>query len=429
MGLRPLLLPDEGRYGTVARDMLQQGDGLVPLLNGLPFFHKPPLMYWLDMGAMAVVGVNPFSARFGAFVGAFVMGAALFLAARRWHGPRAATAALLVLATTPFFYIAAQYDNLDMLVGGLVVATVFAMLRAVDEERPALRWVVAAWALSALAVLAKGLIGIVLPAMVVGVWLLAQRRWREVLALLHPLGIAVFALIALPWFVLMQSRYPAFYDYFIVEQHFRRYAMKSFNNVQGPWFYPVLLVIATLPWSVWLPWAVRDAASGPHRHRPHAARAVRVVDLRGAAVLQPAASKLIGYILPMLAPWCLWLADTAARRPARVAPHRRRGRRRVRGARAGARPAADPHDARRGARDGGADAAGRPGGVRRRDVLRRAVLRRLKEPPIVASRWDDPGAAPARQLAQGAVRRGPLRSGARPRAAAAARWPARARLP
>src|SRR5437763_15958593 len=102
MGLRPLLLPDEGRYATVARDMLQQGDGLVPLLNGLPFFHKPPLMYWLDMAAMLVVGVNEFSGRFGSFVGAFVMGASLFLAARRWHGARIATAALVALATTPF---------------------------------------------------------------------------------------------------------------------------------------------------------------------------------------------------------------------------------------------------------------------------------------------------------------------------------------
>src|SRR3954470_9100546 len=112
MGVRPLLLPDEGRYGTVARDMLQQGDGLVPLLNGLPFFHKPPLMYWLDMAAMAVLGVDPFAGRFGSFVGAMTMAAALFLAARRWHGLQAGTAALAVLATTPFFFIAAQYANL-----------------------------------------------------------------------------------------------------------------------------------------------------------------------------------------------------------------------------------------------------------------------------------------------------------------------------
>src|SRR5256714_3301440 len=264
---------------------------------------------------MAVVGVNPFAARFGAFIGAFAVGAALLLAVRRWHGAQAATAALAVLATTPFFFIAAQYDNLDMLVGGLVAAAVLAFVRAVDDERPALRWIVAGWALAALAVLAKGLIGIVLPALVVGPWLLAQRRWRQVLVLLHPLGLVVFALIALPWFVLMQQRYPGFFDYFIVEQHFRRFAMKSFNNMQGPWFFPVLLVVATLPWSAWLPWAARDtlrgeSALGRARLALYAWWTVVVL-----VFFSLPASKLAGYILPMLAPWCLWLADAATRRP------------------------------------------------------------------------------------------------------------------
>src|SRR5207245_400587 len=125
LGLRPLLLPDEGRYANVARDMLQ-GDGLTPLLNGLPFFHHPPLLYWLDMAAMSVLGINQFTARIGAFVGAWVMGAAIFLAVRRWHGARAAVMLLVVLATTPLFFVGGQYANLDMLVGGMLTATVLA---------------------------------------------------------------------------------------------------------------------------------------------------------------------------------------------------------------------------------------------------------------------------------------------------------------
>jgi 4-amino-4-deoxy-L-arabinose transferase-like glycosyltransferase len=315
IGWRPLALPDEGRYATVARDMLQQGDGLVPLLNGLPFFHKPPLFYWLDMAAMSVIGVNPASARFASFVGAFAMGATLFLAARRWHGTHVALAALAVLATTPFVFIASQYANLDMLVGGMICATVLALARAVDDERPALRWVVASWALAALGVLAKGLIGIVLPAFVVVPWLLAQGRWRQVVALLHPLGIAAFALIALPWFVLMQLRYPGFYDYFIVEQHFRRYALATFNNVQGPWFFPAALCLASLPWSAWLPWALRDARRGAMdidrwRLVLYGWWIVAVI-----VFFSLPASKLIGYILPVLAPWCLLLAASALRRP------------------------------------------------------------------------------------------------------------------
>lgn len=319
LGVRPLLLPDEGRYANIAREMLRQGQTLTPVLDGLPFFHKPPLMYWLDMGAMGVLGVNPFSARAAPFVGGWLMGAALFLAVRRWHGPRAALAALLVLATTPFFFVAAQYANVDMLVAGLLTATVLAFVRAADDIRPALRWVVAAWALAALAVLAKGLIGIVLPALVVGPWLLARGHWRQLVRLLHPLGLAVFAAIALPWLLLMQQRYPGFFDYFIVEQHFRRFAQKNFNNVQPWWFYGAVLPLLSLPWSAWLPWGWRAAwRKLPGEHGSYLALyGWWIAVILGFFSLT--SSKLVGYVLPLLAPWCLLLAAGAQRFPRAMA--------------------------------------------------------------------------------------------------------------
>jgi len=319
-GLRPLLLPDEGRYVGVARDMLlgigaptlADGRGWVPLLNGLPFFHKPPLMYWLDMAAMAVFGVNQFAARFAPFVGAWLMGASLFLALRRWHDAAVAQRALLVLASTPFFFIGGQYANLDMLVGGLITATVLAFVRAVDGDAPArqapLRWLLLAWALAALGVLAKGLIGIVLPMLVVGPWLLAQQRWRCVARLLHPAGLAVFAAIALPWMLAMQSKYPGFFDYFIVEQHFRRFASATFNNVHPAWFYLLVLPALTLPWALWLPAAAQALRRGrTGLPAPHTALFLWwVVVIVGFFSLP--SSKLVGYVLPALAPWCALLA-------------------------------------------------------------------------------------------------------------------------
>jgi 4-amino-4-deoxy-L-arabinose transferase-like glycosyltransferase len=317
MGLRPLLLPDEGRYANVARSMLTSngGDGLVPLLNGLPFFHKPPLLYWLDMLAMAAVGVNQFSARFAPFVGAWVMGAALFMAVRRWHGAAAARATLMVLATCPFFFIGGQYANLDMLVGGLITATVLAFARAVDDGARSLRWMFTAWALAAASVLAKGLIGFVLPALVIAPWLLAQRRWRDLLWLLHPLGLLLFVALALPWFALMQLRYPGFFDYFIMEQHFRRFAQASFNNVHPVWFYVAVLPLLSLPWSGWLPASLMklkrnwNALSASDRSR------WGLWLWWGVAVIgffSLPSSKLVGYALPALAPWCAVLGVAVA---------------------------------------------------------------------------------------------------------------------
>jgi 4-amino-4-deoxy-L-arabinose transferase-like glycosyltransferase len=308
LGWRPLLLPDEGRYAEVARAMLSAPGGIdwwVPTLNGLPFFHKPPLFYWIDIAAMSLVGENPFAARAGSMIGAWLMGAALLIAMRRWHGPRVAALALGLLATTPFFFLGAQYANHDMLVGGLITAAVLALARALEStERIGLRWLVAGWAFCALALLAKGLIGLVLPALVIGPWLLMQGRWRQMLQLLHPLGIVVFIAIAAPWLVAMQLRYPGFFDYFIVEQHFRRFAQSNFNNVHGLWFFIVVMPLATLPWSLWLPAAWRQAWLG-RSHWPglYLWWIVAVVGFFSIP-----SSKLVGYVLPALAPWCGLLA-------------------------------------------------------------------------------------------------------------------------
>jgi len=171
-----------------------------------------------------------------------------------------------------------------------------------------LRWLVTGWVLCALAMLAKGLIGVVLPALVIGPWLLAQGRWRQMLKLLHPLGLLAFAVVGLPWFIAMQLRYPGFFDYFVMEQHFRRFAQSTFNNVHGAWFFIAVLPLATLPWSVWAPAAFKRAWAD--RSPATLLYAWWVIAITGFFSMP--ASKLVGYALPALAPWCALLALAVA---------------------------------------------------------------------------------------------------------------------
>ena len=301
LGVRPLMMPDEGRYGDVARQMLA-GDAWVPRLGGLPFFHKPPLFYWIDALALRLTGVEAAGARAGALLGAWLMGASLYLFARRRWGTRRATLALLVLATSPLYFVSAQYANHDMLVAGCIGAALLAFLRALEsDDRVSLRWLVLAWVACGAGMLAKGLIGFVLPALVLGPWLLATGRWRRILSLLHPLAVAAGVAVAAPWFVAMQSRFPGFFDYLFMEQHVRRFAAAGFNNVQPWWFFVLLLPLLTLPWSLGLPGTWRVA-----RLRPPWPWLWWVLSI--VLFFSLPRSKLVGYVLPVLPAWSLLLA-------------------------------------------------------------------------------------------------------------------------
>ena len=201
-----------------------------------------------------------------------------------------------------------------MLVAGLITVTIVAALRGVDapSSAAALRWSLTAWCAAALGVLAKGLIGIVLPALVLLPWLLAQRRWRGIAAAAAPAGAAVLSRRSrLPWFVAMQSRYPGFFDYFFLEQHVRRYAQTGFNNVQPFWFFaPVLLLLDP---------AVEPVAGGAvaTTHADRAGAPAGACTRGGSssvvAFFSLPASKLVGYVLPALAPLAGLLGLAVAR--------------------------------------------------------------------------------------------------------------------
>ncbi len=320
--MRPLMLPDEGRYVGVAWEMLRSGDWLTPTLNGMPFFHKPPLMYWLTAPALALFGLHEAAGRVAPLAGAFVGGMALFLFLRRWAGAAQAQRALCVLGAMPLFYVGAQFANLDMLVAGCISACVLAFAHTalcLEAGLPHQKPLAGAYALAAFGVLAKGLIGGLLPALVIVLWLVLWRRGLLLLRLLWLPGLLLFVAVAAPWFVAMQWQHPAFLDYFFVVQHFKRFAAGGFNNVLPFWFYPALLLLASLPF---LPWLWRGARAGAAQGD----NSVRWLMLVWAAVITVffslPASKLVGYVLPAVPPLAALVAAGLPPRwgwPAKVA--------------------------------------------------------------------------------------------------------------
>lgn len=318
--IRPLALPDEGRYIGVAWEMLHTGNWLVPMLDGLPYFHKPPLFYWLTAAALAVWDSTG-AARIAPWLGACLGAGSMFLFARRWAGRDTAIATLLALVTAPMFFLGAQYANLDMLVAGCITATILAFAHAALLGRADPAWkrtVLLAYVMCALGVLAKGLIGIVLPGMVLFLWLVWDRKWRTILQLLWWPGIVLFLAVAAPWFVLMQQQFDSFMHYFFVVQHFQRFSQGGFNNPQPAWFYPVVLAAATLPWSLW--WAGAARQEWRAQDDPASARRLMLVWVVGITLFfSIPRSKLVGYVLPVVPPLLYLAADAAMQLRARSA--------------------------------------------------------------------------------------------------------------
>ena len=308
---RPLAMPDEGRYVDVAWEMLRSGDWLTPTLDGLPFFHKPPLFYWITAGSMSLFGLNEWAARAAPILSAWTGAFAMYLFARRWSVDRAARLTLLALLAQPLFYVGGQFANLDMLVAGCISVTILLFAHAalsIEHELPHQRALVAGYAAAALGVLSKGLIGAVVPVLVIVCWLATMQRWRVLKSLMSLPGAALFFLIAAPWFIAMQARFPDFLNYFFVVQHFQRFAGSGFNNVQPVWFYPAVLLLFSLPWLPWLYRSIKqrdltDPDGGASR------LLMWLWVLMVVLFFSMPRSKLLGYLLPALPPLAFMIAD------------------------------------------------------------------------------------------------------------------------
>ncbi|CAM3752134.1 ArnT family glycosyltransferase [Bordetella tumulicola] len=312
---RALTLPDEGRYAGVAWEMLRSGSHAVPLLDGMPYFHKPPLYYWMAELSFKLFGLNEWAARVPSWLAAWGALSGLYIFVRRYRDAATATVAVVMLATTPFFYGGAQFANTDMLVAAMITLSVLAgadaVLRA-QSDQPYRLMSLSAAAFAGLAVLAKGLIGLVLPGATLFLWLVLTRRWYGLRVLLWLPALVLFGLVAVPWFWLMQQQFPDFFHYFFVYQHFERFAQSGFNNAQPFWFYLPVTVGLTLPWSLWGGGALRRAfwqSADPAGLR--SLMAIWVVVILGFFSIP--SSKLIGYMLPALPPLAVLLAIVVER--------------------------------------------------------------------------------------------------------------------
>lgn len=308
LGDLPLLEPDEGRYTEIPREMLSTGEYVLPHLNGVLYFEKPVLTYWLVASAIKVFGLNEFASRFwSALLGLAGLAVAYPMALRCW-GRRAAYLSVLVLGTSPLYLALARLTTTDMPLTFFLSSTLFCFY--VGWEVPPARWGGAvrhlAFAAAALAVLSKGLVGIVLPLGIIGAYVALTRRWHLLKTAPWLSGSLLFLAIAAPWHVCASAKDPDFAWFYFVREHFLRYLTPIHDRVEPVWFFLPVLVWGLMPWVALLPSAFADFASSlkPGLARKEANPRLFLWIWAGVVVLffSASQSKLIPYVLPALPP-------------------------------------------------------------------------------------------------------------------------------
>ena len=311
---RPLANPDEGRYSEISREMAVNGDWVTPRLNDLKYFEKPPLQYWATALAFKAFGVHEWSARLYVTLCAYAILAAVAFTASRLGTREDAVAATLALLASPYFLGLSGAVTLDMGLTLWLTVALCAWLLAEDERTAAprrRRWMLAMWAAMALAVLSKGLVGVVIPGAALGLLCLVRRDASPLARLEWARGVPLFLVITVPWFVVVSLRNPEFAHFFFVHEHFQRFLTTSHRRVEPWWYFAPIVLLGFLPLAGALPAALaRGWKSGAQGARLLVAWSVFVVVFFSAS-----GSKLPAYVLPAFPALALLLGPHLARWP------------------------------------------------------------------------------------------------------------------
>jgi len=254
----PLVGPDEPRYAQVAREMFERGDWITPTLGGFHWFEKPALLYWLEISAYNLFGISEFSARLGSVLFGLGTIASLWILGRNVEPAEAnngrqwtnefANWLALVAASTVGIVAFAHGASFDIILTFPLTAALVSFFLYDLKRRNA--WLVSFYFFVGVAILAKGLIGIVFPFAIVGFYhVVAWKFPNRALSSSFFWGTALAIAVACTWYLPMYLRHGwEFVDQFFIQHHFQRYTSNKYLHPQPFYFFFWVLPLMTIPW-------------------------------------------------------------------------------------------------------------------------------------------------------------------------------------
>jgi len=247
LGNVPLFDADEGVYSEVTREMLANQDFTTALLNGIPFFHKPPLFFWAQAASIRVLGLNEFAMRLPSAFAALLWAASIFLFARRYYDTRTAWHAALFMASSFLITLVGRAAAPVALANLFLTLSLLNIYRFYHTGNK--RYVYWLYMFAGLGLLTKGTVALLIPFAVSIVFFGLQQKWKDFLRLLfNPIGLIVFGLIVIPWYLAeFMLHGEAFLSELLLLQKAEILDLNLIGSSLPYYWYPLFLFIALLP--------------------------------------------------------------------------------------------------------------------------------------------------------------------------------------
>jgi 4-amino-4-deoxy-L-arabinose transferase-like glycosyltransferase len=273
LGANSIWDANEAFYVETPPQMVLSGDYTTPVFNGHLRLNKPVLSYWVVAGLYQFFGTSVAVERFGIALGAIGILVAAFIYGRALRSTLTGWLAALVVATSPQFVMFSRRIFIDNWVTMFMTLALGCFILAEMQPERRRRWLALMYVAIGLGVLTKGPVALVFPAGAIGLWLLLERRWRDLTKLWIIPGALIVLAINLPWWWAIYSQHGAEpIRTFWLGENFGRYTEPMQPGDRDIWFYVPVVLGDLFPWTLFVVAGLIAGGMAFRRQSPHALR-------------------------------------------------------------------------------------------------------------------------------------------------------------